>query len=124
MANSILSFSACGLYYDVAGALLLGFAFFFKSKEQIINEAGINWDSDPHVLRNIASTKLDGTLGTVLLFIGFIYQILGITMVSNSHITIISYILLVFIIFLYFVCYRKIIVNKWCAELEEKINNK
>ena len=122
MEDKILHFIACGLVFDAAGVCFLGFAFFFKSKEAIIQEAGTYYNSNPHVLRSITASRLDGIFGTCLLFIGFLYQMLGFIGLENHDVTSASYFILISTILIYFVNFRKRHVNKWCNELEEIIN--
>jgi hypothetical protein len=120
MYNNIIHFTACGLLYDAIGVLLLGFAFFFKTKETLIKEAGTYWDSNPHILKSIIASKFDGMTGTLLLFIGFIYQAMGYANIEQASIVIGSYMFLIFFLAVYFSRYRSRKINEWLKELLEK----
>lgn len=120
MEYDFIHFTSCGLIYDAVGVLLLGFAFFFKTKEGIIQEAGTYWDSNPHVLKSIISSKFDGMIGTLMLFIGFIFQALGYANYSHVSAILVSYIALIVLCFFYFIYYRPKHINTWHSALLAK----
>lgn len=118
--NQIIQFTACGLVFDAIGVLLIGFAFFFKTKEEMFQEAGTHWGSNPHLLKSIIASKFDGMVGTFLLFIGFIYQAVGYGNFYQKEIIIISYILLLIFLLIYFIFLRSRKINEWHKEILAK----
>lgn len=117
MEYKFLEFTVCGLIFDAFGVFLLGVAFFFKSKNTIINESDMYWDSNPHVLRSIVASRLDGICGTTLLLTGFIFQLCGYYNATSKLITGTSYILLIVFIIYYFLCLRNITIIEYCDDL-------
>lgn len=122
MIHRLLELTPCGLIFDAIGVSLLGYAFFMKSKEAIIQEAGTYWNSNPYVLRSIVATKFDGIFGSALLLIGFIYQALGYAGVQLSELAVASYIALTISILGYFSFIRSWLITRWVEGLERVIN--
>jgi len=89
MATGFLHFTPCGLIFDVAGVVLLGFAFFLKTTESMIEESGTTWDSKAYV--TIVENRSDGIFGTTLLSLGFVYQTLGYAGVESTAAVLASY---------------------------------
>ena len=122
MEDKLFQFIACGLTYDVTGVVLLGFAFFFKTKKAIMQEAVSCYSYNTFILEALIATKLDGIVGSTLLMVGFIFQLLGYIGFQNKYIVIISYLVLLILLIIYFVNLRKRIVKSWLEEIIE--NNK
>ena len=120
MNGLLLQFTACGLIFDAIGVLLLGFAFFFKTKESISQEAGTYFNSNPYVLRSIVASKFDGMTGTALLFIGFVLQVFGYAGWENEVVLVFSYLVLVVFVFTYFAVLRKKSIDSWILELPKR----
>lgn len=59
MTTNFVHFTPCGLLFDVSGVLLLGFAFFLKTTESMIEESGTTWDSKAYV--TVVAGKSDGS---------------------------------------------------------------
>lgn len=112
------SFVACGLAFDVVGIVLLGAAFFFKTKKSIRQEAGTYWDANPYLLKSIIASKFDGMAGTLYLFVGFTFQFLGASEFHNEKFVFWAYIvgLVALMFYLYFA--RKMAVNSWYKKLK------
>ena len=72
-----MQFTACGLWFDLIGVLLLGRSFFWKKPDTIKAEARARYGGNMALERNLFETNLDGRWGTVFLCIGFALQILG-----------------------------------------------
>lgn len=111
--STLIHFTACGLVFDAIGVLLLGFAFFFKSKEAISLESGTYWDRNPHLLKSLLASKFDGILGTFYLFIGFVFQVLGYADIQHEISTVSAYGLLLLSLGIYFGGFRKRKVQEW-----------
>lgn len=117
MLNELMSFTPCGLILDACGVVLLGFAFFLKDIEAMIEESGTTWDSDAFAA--VATSKADGMFGTSLLFLGFVYQIIGFTNFAHYLIVMLSYVVLLVFLVLYFTFLRRALVNRWLKLKEE-----
>jgi hypothetical protein len=126
MTDTFLQLTPIGLIYDVFGVIYLGIAFFFKSKEAIIQESGTYWDSNPHMLHGLTSSKFDGLLGSLLLLIGFIFQMLGYLGYSyiSDYVAIGIYIAPGAFSVLYFIFLRKWLVNRWVKSMTKLIEQK
>lgn len=112
MIDQALETTASGLLFDLAGVILLGFAFFFKTLESIKQESQVNYyGCNPHIVRNIIASKLDGMTGTLLLAIGFVLQFLGVLKISNSCFVVGSYIFLLLFLVSYFAGIRQKAIN-------------
>ncbi|HOP22571.1 MAG TPA: hypothetical protein PK055_04000 [Gammaproteobacteria bacterium] len=116
---NIYDFTTCGLLFDVAGALFLGIAFFFKNNKQIISESGTYWNSNPHLMKSIILSKFDGIFGTVLLFLGFIFQILGKLMYQNSDLIQFLYLFLFFFVIDYICITRELLSGNLFESLRD-----
>jgi len=122
MMQNFLHFTPCGLVLDACGVLLLGLSFFLKTTDSMIEESGTTWDSKAYI--TVASSKSDGIFGSLLLFLGFIYQTLGYSGVQSKSIVIVSYAALIIFLFLYLFILRKFLINKWVADIEARFNKK
>ncbi len=122
MTATFLHFTPCGLVFDVSGIVLLGFAFFLKTTESMIEESGTTWDSKAYVI--VAAGKCDGIFGSVLLFLGFVYQTLGYVGVESSNTILASYSALIIFLFAYFAFVRGWLIKRWVGNIEAKFREK
>lgn len=120
LTSGFLNFTPCGLIFDICGVLLLGFAFFLKTTESMIQESGTTWDSKAYF--NVVSGKSDGIFGTLLLFIGFIYQVVGYVGVTSTKTIIASFSVLVIFLTIYFLFLRGWLIKKWVAKIEKRFS--
>ena len=72
----ILSFTPLGLVYDLAGVALIGLAFFDDTPPSYSVPSNQGTDLDMVFTRSTPAT-VDGQAGTVLLGLGFLFQIGG-----------------------------------------------
>lgn len=117
--QQVLSFTPCGLVLDASGVVLLGFAFFLKNTESMIQESGTTWDSTAYVA--VASAKCDGIFGTTLLFIGFIYQAIGYVGIYCPIVTAVTYVALATFLILYVTWLRSSLTDRWVSQIERKL---
>ena len=107
-------FTPCGLIFDAAGVLLLGWAFFSKGFEQMTFTAdGFKLDVDLASCRDAAKQKIDGMVGTSILFLGFLYQFFGYLHFQQPFIVSASYSLLLIFLCAYFAWGRKQFIESW-----------
>lgn len=122
MTANFLHLTPCGLIFDASGVLLLGFAFFLKTNESMIEESGTTWDSKAYV--TVASGKCDGIFGSALLFLGFLYQMFGYSGLDSRNIVVVSYFALIVFLLVYFAFLREWLTKKWVADIEAKFREK
>lgn len=116
----MLQFTPCGLVLDACGVLLLGFSFFMKGTEAMIQESGTTWDSEAYI--SVAAGKCDGVFGSTLLFLGFVYQILGYLGVHSEIAVVATWLVLIVFLLAYFVSLRKRLIDKWVADIQAKLS--
>ena len=87
----------------------------------MIEESGTTWDSKAYV--TVAAGKADGVFGTLLLFLGFVFQALGYAGISANAIVVGSYASLVAFLLIYSVFLRKWLVDRWVSEIEAKFED-
>lgn len=72
MAANLLN--ETGLVYDIAGAVLLGWAVVSSTKSKMASLASTAWGYNKHLIPAIVEQRNDGIVGLALLVIGFILQ--------------------------------------------------
>lgn len=122
MTTSFLQFTPCGLVFDASGVVLLGFAFFLKNTDSMIEESGTTWDSKAYV--TVVESKSDGVFGTALLFLGFIYQTLGYAGVESTIVILASYSGLILFLLAYCTFLRRKLVKKWVGNIETRFRER
>jgi hypothetical protein len=60
-----------GLVYDIAGAILLGWAVVSSTKSKMAALASTAWGYNKHLIPAIVEQRNDGIVGLVLLVVGF-----------------------------------------------------
>jgi len=119
---NFLHFTPCGLILDVTGVLLLGFAFFLKTTESMIEESGTTWDSKAYI--TVVASKCDGIFGSGLLVLGFVYQMLGYVGAESTNAVLISYLALLVFLLAYVAFLRGWLIHKWVGDIEEKFRER
>ncbi|MFP5357492.1 MAG: hypothetical protein ACLGHI_03415 [Gammaproteobacteria bacterium] len=117
MLEHLLSLSAAGLFYDVAGVTALGFAFFAKSNKTLQAESEMRYKYNSDLMRSLVTSRLDGVFGSALLIAGFLLQLLGQFPVQCSALVFAAYAVLVLIITIFWSKARTIMVAKQCAKI-------
>lgn len=77
MIEQLIQLGSVGLIYDGVGVVVLGFAFFLKSVKEMMVESGAYWDGNDALLQSLIHQRTDGVVGTSLLLVGFLLQLLG-----------------------------------------------
>jgi hypothetical protein len=121
MCVDLLQLTPVGLLLDVAGALFLGFSFFFKSIDSMIEESGTTWDSKAYVA--VAETRCDGIFETVLLLLGFIFQALGYLGVHARMLAAATYVGLALVVVAYRSLRRRV-VSRWASSIEARFQER
>ena len=124
---AMANLQSIGLLYDVAGILILGIPVMFRSVDKILAQSGTYWDYSRPVAKALSGATLDTFIGSILLSLGFAFQIggqLGFWTSRNVGLFLIG--LLAFSVGLYWIWLRRALVNwlsnrvraKW--EIEEQ----
>lgn len=66
-----------GLLFDAAGILILGVPAVFRMSREIQAQAGTYWDANPHLARALSESRVDITVGSLVLLAGFLMQLAG-----------------------------------------------
>ena len=122
----MFQFTPCGLVFDVAGIILLGWAFFGKTFDTAFKESSMNWDNNRALFIQITKSKFDGMFGTSMLFIGFLYQLFGYLKLDildcyQAKIVSCSYIFLIIFLCVYWAWFRKKIVDIWFMRAKRRV---
>jgi hypothetical protein len=77
MIDELFRLNSVGLIYDGVGVVILGFAFFTKSVKAMTVESGTYYGGNDALLKSLIQSRTDGMVGTLVLFLGFLFQFLG-----------------------------------------------
>ena len=66
--------NVAGLIYDIAGAILLGRAVVFNTKEKIFQQVSTSWDYNKQKIPVVVEGRIDAVVGLTLLVTGFLLQ--------------------------------------------------
>lgn len=77
MMDAFLSFNAVGLFFDAAGVIALGFAFFSKTNVTVKVESETRWGYNSDLMKSLITARVDGVFGSALLLAGFAFQLGG-----------------------------------------------
>ena len=73
----ITNVNAIGLVYDGFGVVVLGAPGFFCTKQNIKADSKSSWDFSPNTVRSLLLLRMDTAAGSILLFLGFFFQLLA-----------------------------------------------
>ena len=68
-----------GLTYDAAGIAILGIPAAFRMVDEVKAQSGTYWNWNPPLARALSYSRIDTTVGSCLLLIGFGFQIASLT---------------------------------------------
>lgn len=85
-------------------------------------ESGTTWDSKAYI--TVVASKCDGIFGSVLLFLGFVYQTLGYIGVESTNTILVSYSALFVFLLAYFAFMRGWLIKKWVGDIEAKFRER
>lgn len=117
----IVNLQSIGLLYDVFGILILGIPIVFRSADRIHEQAGTYWDLSSPVVKSLSSQTWDTFIGSVLLFLGFVFQLagtFGYRAPTNCGLTLVC--LLAFTVALYWIWLRRVLVKSLTSRVHEK----
>ena len=66
-----------GLIYDAAGIAVLGIPAVFRMVDEIAAQSGTYWDANPHLAKALSTARIDTTVGSMLLLLGFGIQVVA-----------------------------------------------
>lgn len=66
-----------GLLFDAIGILILGVPAVFRVSREIQAQSGTYFDANPHLAKALSESRVDITVGSVVLFAGFLMQLVG-----------------------------------------------
>jgi hypothetical protein len=90
-----------GLIYDIVGAVLLGRAVIFNSKEKIAQQVGTAWGYNKHLIPVVVEGRIDAAVGLVVLTTGFVLQAISLFCPGNAAVTLVLVVVLAIVMVLY-----------------------
>ena len=66
-----------GLIYDATGIAVLGIPAVFRMVDEIAAQSGTYWTGNPHLAKALSTARIDTTVGSVLLLVGFGTQVVS-----------------------------------------------
>ncbi len=112
--DSLLTFNAVGLFYDAAGVIALGFAFFSKTCVTVKVESETRWGYNSDLMKSLITTRVDGIFGSALLLIGFAFQLVGQLGLSAWSVVLVLYVLFLVLNVAFWSSIRQRIVDREC----------
>ena len=119
MFNNLFSFTSIGLTFDGVGVAILGFAFFAAKTSSFFLNAATFVGANPMAMEDGITARTDGIAGTILLFVGFILQVLGANGVACEIAAKILYSFLAVIVICYFLIIRKKLISHQMKKAKE-----
>lgn len=110
LVEEIVGLTVIGLAYDAAGVVVIGFAFFSAKVSALFLNSQTFYGGNPDILVSGIKTRTDGIVGTVLLVLGFVLQILGTYNAQVPYMTSLALIVLVLFLVCYWAFLRKRLV--------------
>lgn len=71
------SLQILGLAFDAAGILVLGVPSVFRMVQEVADQATTAWGYNIQVVHGLSGGRVDVTVGSLLLFFGFVLQIVS-----------------------------------------------
>ncbi len=112
--DSLLTFNAVGLFYDAAGVIALGFAFFSKTSVTMKVESETRWGYNSDLMKSLITTRVDGIFGSALLLFGFAFQLVGQLGLSVRSVVLVLYLLFLVLNVAFWASIRRRIVDREC----------
>ena len=66
-----------GLLYDAVGILILGVPAVFRMSQEVQAQSGTYYNYNVHLAKALATSRVDISIGSVVLLIGFVSQLFG-----------------------------------------------
>lgn len=121
----ITNVNALGLAYDGLGVLVLGAPGFFRMKENIKKDAATGWGFSPNVVRSLLLLRLDTGAGSILLFLGFLFQLLAALSVKLPYAACLVLWMFAFLyVTVYWLYLRSKLHRIWGAEMIDELKRK
>lgn len=118
----ITNVNAIGLIYDGFGVLVLGAPGFFRLKENIKADAKTAWDFSPNTVRSLLLLRMDTAAGSILLFFGFLFQLLAALNVKLPFIVcLLVWILVLVYSFAYWLFLRSKLHQRWSKQMIDEL---
>jgi hypothetical protein len=122
--ENLENLSALGLLWDGIGVFILGVPAIFKVRTEIAEEAGTYWGYNPHELRNKISGRMDISIGSIFLLLGFLFQFLSSVSVSMPlEFCVFFWFSAPGLMLFYYLRGRRSLVKLWTDELEAKLKS-
>lgn len=110
-----------GLIYDAAGISILGIPAAFKVVDELTAQVGTKWNYNRAFLKALTLARIDTTVGSLILLVGFSIQIASLMGHATIHFG--SY-LLIGILFLFLVLYFICLRTYFTKILTDKVEHK
>ena len=119
LAN-VENLSALGLFWDGVGVFILGVTSVFKARKEIAAEAGTYYDFNPHEAKNKVSSRMDVSIGSLFLLVGFAFQFLAaVSACIPFYVCIAFWISCPVLTVYYYARGKSYMVNRWVAEIQQ-----
>lgn len=112
---------AIGLFYDLAGILILGISVVSKWTDVISQQSGTSWDYNASLAEALSASKLDALIGTILLALGFGFQLaaqMGCSATSTLGLLLLCSLILVAVLYGFWL--RRVIVNRLTSRIRAR----
>jgi hypothetical protein len=75
--NSISNPQVVGLLFDAIGICILGIPATYRMVQEIVAQSGTYYDANPHLAKALSENRIDLTVGSIILLVGFGFQLIG-----------------------------------------------
>ncbi len=117
----ITNLQVVGLIYDAAGIAIFGVPAAFRMVNEITAQSGTYWGGNPALAQALALARIDTTAGSVLLLLGFLFQVTALQKYAVPELAIdLSIIALVVFVFLYWCGLRSLFSKSLAKKVEER----
>ena len=120
MLKILENLAALGLLFDVIGVFILGIPMVFNAKKDIFEESCTYYSFNQAQVNSLSKSRIDIPVGSIMLFIGFIFQFLATVRVSLPEwITIVGWIIAIIFPAYYCCRLRSQMVNHFVSAVED-----
>ena len=118
LIKNIQNIPALGLFWDGLGVFILGIGSIFKLKNEIASEASSYYDFNKYEIINKVSTKIDTTVGSCFLLVGFALQFVASINIILPIEFCITFWIIAAVMFIYYYMHGKAwLTNNWVTSI-------
>lgn len=126
LQNQLVNLSSLGLLWDGLGVFILGIPALLRLKSDIAENATMVLGWNPAEIKSLVSDKMDVSIGSVFLLIGFIMQLfatLKLQLIPNKFL-IVWWLIPLLLIAYYYLYGKGFLVTKWTKEINSELSEK